>query len=109
MLDVSFTELALIVVIAFLVLGPKELPNVIRALSKFMRQCREVIDECRAQLDGLADEAGVKDLKDSVKGEAKFIKDQYGEWRETYDISDIMAERRAKEEAPKSEEGEPKP
>lgn len=102
MLDVSFTELALIVVVAFLILGPKELPTVIRALSRFMRQCREVIDECKRQLDGLADDAGM----DAVKSETKYIKDQFGQWRETYDITDIMAERRASEEvleAPKDE------
>lgn len=86
MLDVSFTELALIVVVAFLVLGPKELPNVIRALSRFLRQCRELIDECKAQLDSLADEAGATE----VKNDAKYIKDQFGNWQETYDLSDII-------------------
>lgn len=109
MLDVSFTELALIVVVAFLVLGPKELPTVIRALSRFMRQCREVIDECRKQLDGLADDTGVNEATGALKNETKYIKDQFGQWRETYDISDIMAEHRAKEEAPDAPAGEPKP
>ncbi len=88
MLDVSFGELSLVVVVAFLILGPKELPTVIRAISRFMRQCREVIDECKAQLDGLAEESGIKNAK-------TYIKDESGQWRETYDISDIIAEREA--------------
>ncbi len=92
MLGLSFTEIALILVVAFLILGPKELPNVIRALSQFMRQCREVIDECKAQLDGLADDSGIKELKSSFEKEKTYIRDQYGNLQETYDLSDIYAE-----------------
>lgn len=110
MLDIGFSEIALIVVVAFLVLGPKEFPTVIRALSRFFRQLREVVDECKAQLDDLANDTG---LKDSVR----YIKDESGQWRETYDISDILAEQKADAEhtslpAPtdhKTEEGGGKP
>ena len=95
MLDVAFSELALIVVAAFLILGPKEFPTVIRALSRFMRQCREVIDECKSQLDGLADDAGMTEAKAALKGETKRIKDQFGQWQDTYDLSDILIEQEA--------------
>jgi len=91
MLNFSFSEMALIVVVSFLLFGPKELPGIIRGLSKFMRQCRDVIDECKAQLDGLGEETGLNELK----AEKKYIRDQFGEMREVYDISDILAERKA--------------
>lgn len=104
MLDVSFTELALIVVVAFLILGPKELPVVIKALSNFLRQCREVVDECKAQLESLSDDSCVKDVRDAIKGETKYIQDQFGNWQETYDLSDILAAKRQDAALPAPEE-----
>jgi sec-independent protein translocase protein TatB len=99
MLDVSFSELALIIVVAFLILGPKELPVVIRAVSRFMRQCREIIDECKAQLDVLAEESGVDEVKTTLNAHKRYIQDQAGAWQETYDISDILPEKEADEMA----------
>lgn len=102
--NIGFSELALILFVAFLVLGPKELPNVIRFLSRFMRQCREAIDECRAHLDGLGEESGLKELE----GEKRFIRDQMGELREIYDVGETIRERKARDAAalPKPESGE---
>lgn len=86
----GFSELALIVVVSFFVLGPKEIPNVIRALSKFLRQCRDVIDECKAQMDAMAEEGGMKDMTTQLEAEKKYIRDQFGEMQEVYDINDFL-------------------
>ena len=102
MLDVGFSELALIVVVTLIVLGPKEIPNVIRGLSRFLRQCREIIDECKAQLDGLAEESGIDETRKAITAEKKYIRDEFGELREIYDISDINAQRAAND-TPKNE------
>lgn len=107
MLDVAFTELALIAVVAFLILGPKEMPKVIRAVSGFLRQCRDVIDECKQQLDTMADESGINEARKSLTHESGKIKDQFGNWQDTYDLSDIIAEQEA-DALPSLQASEPK-
>lgn len=98
MLDIAFTELLLILGVAFLILGPKELPQVIRALSKFMRECREVIDECKSQLEGMAEDSGAKEVVQSLEAEKRYITDQFGELREVYDVRDVVAQGKARRE-----------
>jgi sec-independent protein translocase protein TatB len=98
MLDVSFTELALIAVVGFLILGPKEMPQLIRALATFLRQCREAIDECKAQLDAMAEESGAKEVIDTLETEKRYITDQFGDLREVYDVRDVVAQGQARVE-----------
>ena len=45
MFNVGMTELLLILVIAFVVVGPKDLPKVARALGRFVRTLRELAEE----------------------------------------------------------------
>lgn len=99
MFDIGFSELLLIVVAGLVFVGPKELPPIIRAVSRGLKQCREMVDECKVQLDEMMAESGVKDALSNAKAdlamEKKYITDQYGQLRETYDISDILMERKA--------------
>lgn len=101
MFDVGFSEFALIIVAGFVCIGPKELPQVIRTLSKWFYECRKVIDECRSQIDAMMKESGLKETLSEVKNEIamekKYITDQYGELREVYDVTDIVMERKAQD------------
>lgn len=113
MFDIGFSELLLIVVAGLVFVGPKELPTIIRAVSRGLKQCREIIDECKAQLDEMMVESGVKDAlaeaKTDLVMEKKYITDQYGQLRETYDISDILMERKTAATAESELEPTPEP
>ncbi len=51
MLNVGAGEIAVILVVALLVLGPKRLPELARAVGKFVREFRRQTDEVRSTLE----------------------------------------------------------
>ena len=51
MFNIGSGELALILVVALLVLGPKRLPELARGLGKFMREFRRQTDEVRSVVE----------------------------------------------------------
>lgn len=63
MFDVGWQELALTGVVALVVLGPKELPGLMRTAGKMMRKARQVANEFRLSLDELADEAELEEFR----------------------------------------------
>lgn len=69
MFDFSFAELALIVIVAVVFIGPKELPAVLRAVAKAMRGIRKLGDEVRHTFDELAKESGVSEGVRMIKGD----------------------------------------
>ena len=47
MFDIGWTEMLVLCVIALLVLGPRELPNLLRTLGRYVSQMRDVASEFR--------------------------------------------------------------
>ena len=68
MFDFSFAELALIVIVAVVFIGPKELPAVLRAVAKAMRAIRKLGDEVRHTFDELAKETGLEEGRRMIEG-----------------------------------------
>ncbi|WP_082733971.1 Sec-independent protein translocase protein TatB [Polycladidibacter hongkongensis] len=93
MFDIAWTELLLVAVVAILVVGPKELPGMLRTVGKAIGSVRRMasdfqstlndavkeaekqagIDEMRAQADAAQNFNPLKDLKDSLESERKQI------------------------------------
>lgn len=71
MFNIGAAELILILLVAFLVVGPKDLPKVARALGRFVRYIRTMMDEVKREsgLDEFENEikAVEHDLKDTAK------------------------------------------
>ena len=71
MFNIGFSELMIILLIAFLVVGPKDLPKVARALARFVRYLKtkwaEFLEE--TELDSTVKEfqAAGKEIKEGVK------------------------------------------
>ncbi|MEQ9089066.1 MAG: Sec-independent protein translocase protein TatB [Alphaproteobacteria bacterium] len=63
MFDIGWSELLIIVVVTILVVGPKDLPKVLRQLSRLARKAREMAREFQAGMDELAREADLDDLR----------------------------------------------
>ena len=51
MFDIGWSEIAIIVVVALVVLGPKELPNALRMATQWIRYARKMASEFQSGID----------------------------------------------------------
>ena len=63
MFDLSWSHIAILVVVALLVLGPKELPNAIRTGAQLLRTGRKLANEFRSGMDDLLREAELEETR----------------------------------------------
>jgi sec-independent protein translocase protein TatB len=73
MFDIGWSELVLIAVVALIVIGPKELPAVLRMVGQWMGKARRMAAEFQGQFQEAMREAEMADLKktfDEVKDAA---------------------------------------
>ena len=63
MFDLGWPELMLIMLVALVVIGPKELPNAIRTVMGIVRKLRGAAREFQSGLDDIANESGLDDMK----------------------------------------------
>lgn len=74
MFDISWTEFLLIGVVALIVIGPKELPGVMRTLGQYTRKARSMAADFQNQFQEAMREAEMADLKKQVDDIASDIK-----------------------------------
>jgi len=74
MFDISWTEFLLIGVVALIVIGPKELPAVLRTLGQWTRKVRSMAADFQGQFQEALREAEMADLKKQVDDIAHAIK-----------------------------------
>ena len=72
MLDISWTEFLLIGVVALIVIGPKELPAVMRTMGQWTRKVRSMAADFQNQFQEAMREAEMADLKKQVDDMANF-------------------------------------
>lgn len=70
MLDIGWYELLVVAVITVLIVGPKELPRVLRTVTQFTRKLRSMASEFQSGIDDLAREAELDDLKKTIEDTA---------------------------------------
>src|SRR5580704_10992527 len=66
MFDISWTEFLLVGVVALIVIGPKELPGVLRTLGQWTRKVRGMAADFQNQFQEAMREAEMTDLKKQV-------------------------------------------
>jgi len=74
MFDISWTEFLLIGVVALVVIGPKELPTVMRTMGQWTRKVRSMAAEFQGQFQEAMREAEMADLKKQVDDIAQEVK-----------------------------------
>ncbi len=67
MFDIAWSELLLIVVVALIFIGPKELPHVLHSLGRMVAKLRRSADDFRRQFEDSVREAGYEDLHKNIQ------------------------------------------
>jgi len=67
MLDIGWSELLIVALVTIIVVGPKELPRVLRTVTQTVRKIRSMANEFQSSIDELAREAELDDLKRDIE------------------------------------------
>jgi sec-independent protein translocase protein TatB len=72
----GYTEMFVVAVVAIIVIGPKDLPRVLRAFGKSLAKMRGMAREFQGHLDSAMKEAGIDEVKkefDNIKNSTNII------------------------------------
>lgn len=68
MFDLGWSKLIIIAIVAIIVVGPKDLPPLLRAIGKFLGQMRQQADEFRAHFNEAMRDTGLDDVRRDIEG-----------------------------------------
>ncbi|MEM6712624.1 MAG: Sec-independent protein translocase protein TatB [Pseudomonadota bacterium] len=66
MFDIGGVELMLVAAVAILIVGPRELPGMLRAVGRFVRQARQMTNTVQRQFNDALKEAELDDVKKTI-------------------------------------------
>jgi len=66
MLTFGWSEITLVVIVVIIVIGPKEIPNLLRQLGRFSKSLKKTSRQFKESLNDLAEESDLKDIKKSI-------------------------------------------
>lgn len=67
MFDIGWDEMALVAVVALIVIGPKDLPHVLRQVGRWTRKARDLAGEFQRGVDDMVRESELSELKTQVE------------------------------------------
>ena len=67
MFDIGWTEILIIAVVAIIVVGPKDLPRMLRTLGRYAGQLRRTAGEFRSQFDDAIRDSELDELRASLQ------------------------------------------
>lgn len=98
MFDLGWQELMLIAIVAVIVVGPRDLPKVVRSVSIWVRKARNIAGEFQASLEEVAREAELDDIRREANKIASGDLDKtIGEWVDPEGDTSREVERIARE------------
>lgn len=97
MFEIGWSEIALIAAVALVVIGPKDLPAVLRTVGQWVRKARALSREFQSGLDTMMREAEIDDLKKQAQSmrdfnfqqEVEKTVDPTGTLRHAFDAPDL--------------------
>ncbi|MEX1147077.1 MAG: Sec-independent protein translocase protein TatB [Sphingomonadales bacterium] len=72
MFDIGWTEMMVIAVVAIVVVGPRDLPKLLRVVGQFVRQARKLAREFQSGVDDLIRESDIDEVRKSVHHVSNF-------------------------------------
>ncbi|MGE0668097.1 MAG: Sec-independent protein translocase protein TatB [Sphingomonadales bacterium] len=76
MFDVGLPELLVIVIVALVVVGPKDLPRVVRGFARTIARMRRMVDEFMGTVNDYVRESELQELREAVEKTRKAMKGQ---------------------------------
>ena len=67
MFGLGMSEMVLIGIVALIVIGPKDLPGMFRAMGQFTGKARGMAREFSRAMEAAADESGIKDMTKTIR------------------------------------------
>ena len=77
MFTFGWGEILLVLTVVIIVVGPKDLPKLIKQLTSFTKSIKKLSREFKSSLDEIADQEEFKDVKSSIN-EVKKMKNDLG-------------------------------
>lgn len=90
MFDISFGEILVVIIVAIVFIGPKDMPVVIRAIVRGMVQIKRFCHEVKEMFDQIAKESGISDIKDELDDDIHYIRGNDGKLYPAYDMDDFI-------------------
>ena len=75
MFSFGWSEIALTLVIIIIVVGPKEIPNLLRQIGSFSKSIKKISREFKKSLSEIAEEGDIKEIKKSISEVKDLSKD----------------------------------
>ena len=75
MFSFGWSEIALIVIVVIIVVGPKEIPNLLKQIGTFSKSLKKISRDFKNSLNELAEENDLKDVKKSISDLKNIKKD----------------------------------
>ncbi len=72
MLDIGWSEMAMIALLALIVIGPKDLPKVMRSIGQWTRKARNVASDFQSSLDDMVRESELDEARKTVESTRNF-------------------------------------
>jgi sec-independent protein translocase protein TatB len=66
MFDLGWQEFMMVAVVLMLVVGPKDLPRILRSFSQFMRKAKGMANEFTSSLEDVARQDEIRDMKNMM-------------------------------------------
>ena len=66
MFDIGWSEMAVVAFLALIIIGPKDLPRILRTMGHWMRKAQSLAREFQSGLDDMVREADLEDAKKLV-------------------------------------------
>ena len=66
MFSFGWSEIALIVIVVIIIVGPKEIPNLLKQIGTFSKSLKKISRDFKSSLNELAEENDLKDVKKSI-------------------------------------------
>jgi sec-independent protein translocase protein TatB len=93
MFDITSSKLLILAIVALIVVGPKDLPQLLRTVGKYLGAIRRQAAEFRAQLDDALRETELEQMKKDVEGLTNEMRSTLDEGARSIDSSMETARR----------------
>ena len=87
MFDLGWSELLIVAAIAVIIVGPKEMPRVVRSVTAGVRKVREMAFDFQSSMEGIANDADIEKIKDEMLNSELNLKTMLD--KQLGDVSDI--------------------